>query len=176
MPLTRSYSSATGRLARKVTYFYKHMASQVGWWVFYRLGLASLLSGLSFLLVIILALLSGVPLVVLRFCMVLFFDGLCLEHLAGKKEKKSYRSGELFVFLKLMLGCILEYCIQLWCPYLACDIDKLENVQRQATKLVIELTKLPYESSRNKETRVYSLYCQRKRTQLRVKYLDQSAS
>ena len=33
----------------------------------------------------------------------------------------------------------LEYCIQLWRPYLARDIDTLEKVQRWATKIVNEL-------------------------------------
>lgn len=58
-----------------------------------------------------------------------------------------------------MLG---QYCVQLWCPYLAHDIDKLESAQRRATKLVIELTKLPYES-RLRKLRLYSPYCRRQR-------------
>ena len=39
----------------------------------------------------------------------------------------------------------MEFAIQAWCPYLKKDIQKLEKVQRRATKLVPSLSKLPYE-------------------------------
>jgi len=40
---------------------------------------------------------------------------------------------ELFASLyKTYVRPHLEYCMQLWCPYLARDIDTLENVQRRA--------------------------------------------
>ena len=39
----------------------------------------------------------------------------------------------------------LEYCIQVWSPYLAKDIETLEKVQRRATKLVGGIKKWSYE-------------------------------
>ena len=39
----------------------------------------------------------------------------------------------------------LEYCIQAWRPYQKKDIDKLERIQRRATKLIPELKNVSYE-------------------------------
>ena len=39
----------------------------------------------------------------------------------------------------------LEYCIQAWRPYQKKGIDKLERIQRRATKLIPELKHLSYE-------------------------------
>ena len=40
----------------------------------------------------------------------------------------------------------LEYCIKAWRPYRKKDIDKLERIQRRATKMIPELRDLSYES------------------------------
>ena len=40
----------------------------------------------------------------------------------------------------------LEYCIQAWRPYRKKDTDKLERIQRRATKMLPELRDLSYES------------------------------
>ena len=40
----------------------------------------------------------------------------------------------------------LEYCIQAWRPCCKKDIDKLERIQRRATKMIPQLRDLSYES------------------------------
>ena len=82
------------------------------------------------------------------------------------KRTFSCMSKELFVFLyKTYVRPHLEYCVQLWSPYYVRDIDNLERVQRRATKLVNEFTKLSYEN-RLKKLGIYSLYCRRQRGDL----------
>ena len=44
----------------------------------------------------------------------------------------------------------LEYCIQVWSPYLKKDIELLEKVQRRATKMIPELRHLSYEQRLNR--------------------------
>ena len=39
----------------------------------------------------------------------------------------------------------LEYCVRAWAPYLQRDMNHLERVQRQATRMVRSLRHLPYE-------------------------------
>ena len=53
----------------------------------------------------------------------------------------------LFVPLyKVIVRPRLEYCIQAWRPYRKKNIDKLERIQRRATKIIPELRDLSYES------------------------------
>jgi len=56
----------------------------------------------------------------------------------------------------------LEYCVQLWSPYLAKDIDIIEKVQMRAAKLVKGFNRLPYSTRLG----LYSLYCHRERGNL----------
>ena len=39
----------------------------------------------------------------------------------------------------------LKYCIEVWRPYRKKDIDKLERIQRRATKMIPDLRDLSYE-------------------------------
>ena len=57
-----------------------------------------------------------------------------------------YKEKQLIVTLyKSMYRPHLEYCIA-WRPYRKKDIDKLEIIQRRATKMIPELRDLSYES------------------------------
>ena len=64
----------------------------------------------------------------------------------------------------------LEYCVPIWSPYLAKNIDKLEHMQQRSTKLVPGLAHLPYET-RLQHLDLYSLYCHRQWGDL-IKFLN----
>ena len=58
-----------------------------------------------------------------------------------------YKEKQLIVPLyKAIVRLHLEYCIQAWRPYRKKDIDKLERIQRRATKMIPELRYFCYES------------------------------
>ena len=58
-----------------------------------------------------------------------------------------YKEKQLIVPLyKAVVRPHLEYCIQAWRPYRKKDTDKLERIQRRATKLIPELRDISYES------------------------------
>ena len=59
----------------------------------------------------------------------------------------------------------LEYCVQAWRPYLKKDIEKIEKVQRRATKLISECSNLSYED-RLKFTGLSTLEARRNRGDL----------
>ena len=62
--------------------------------------------------------------------------------------KRTFSTIDEEIFLKTykaFVRPILEYCQQVWSPYLQKDIDSIEKIQRRATKLVPGLKKLSYE-------------------------------
>ena len=58
----------------------------------------------------------------------------------------TYKEKQLIVSLyKAIIRPHLEYCIHAWRPYCKKGIDKLERIQRRATKIIPELRGLSYE-------------------------------
>ena len=70
--------------------------------------------------------------------------------IAASKEnliQSIYKEKQLIVLLyKAIVRPHLEYSIQAWRPFRKKDIDKLERIQRKATKMIPELRDLSYES------------------------------
>ena len=83
-----------------------------------------------------------------------------MQSLATNKQTFKFN-----ILYKTYIRQHIEYYIQAWSPYYAKDIDLLEKVQHQATKLLPQLANLPY-LRRIRNLDIYSLYCRRQRRDL----------
>ena len=82
-----------------------------------------------------------------------------------KRTFKYFNTVSLSKLYKTYVCPHLEYCVQVWSPFLAGDIDALEKVQHRATKLIPNIANLPYEQ-RLKILNLQSLYARRLRGDL----------
>ena len=86
------------------------------------------------------------------------------------KTTFTFIDNDIFLRLyKTFIRPILEYCQAAWSPYLQKDIDRLENVQKRATKMVRSLSNLSYED-RLKELKLFKLEDRRKRGDMILVY------
>jgi hypothetical protein len=84
----------------------------------------------------------------------------CLKHCF------KYMSPDVFLQLyKAMVRPHLEYASCIWSPYLVKDRDKIERIQRRATRMVKELKHLPY-MERLRQLSLPSLYFRRRRADM----------
>ena len=86
-----------------------------------------------------------------------------LGYIARNFEHKS--KNIVIPLYKALVRPHLEYAVQFWCPFLRKDIDKIERVQRRATKLIPEIRGKSYEQ-RLKVLRLHSLETRRLRGKL----------
>ena len=82
-----------------------------------------------------------------------------------KRTFKFFSSVSLLILYKMYVYPHLEYCVQVWSPFLAGDINALERVQHRATKLIPTIANLSYEQ-RLKLLDLQSLYARRLRGDL----------
>ena len=82
-----------------------------------------------------------------------------------KRTFKYFNTKSLVKLYKTYVRPHLEYCVQVWSPFLVGDIDTLERVQHRATKLIPSIANLPYEQ-RLKILNLQSLYARRLRGDL----------
>ena len=64
-----------------------------------------------------------------------------------KRTFKFFNIKSLSKLYKTYIRPHLEYCVQVWSPFLAGDIDVLEKVQHRATKLIPSITNLLYKQN-----------------------------
>ena len=78
----------------------------------------------------------------------------------------NYKTTELMLPLyKSLVRPHLEYAVQFWSPHLRTDIDKMERVQRRATKIIPKIRNHSYQQ-RLKDLKLISLVQRRLRGQL----------
>src|SRR5215470_3106059 len=65
--------------------------------------------------------------------------GIIRRHITCKKKDIIVR------LYKSLVRPKLEYCVQVWRPYLQKDIQNIERVQHRATKMIRECKRLSYE-------------------------------
>ena len=61
---------------------------------------------------------------------------------------RNFKSRSKYVVVRLYKTLVrprLEYCVQVWCPYLQKDIAILEKVQRRATRMILACRTDSYE-------------------------------
>ena len=62
----------------------------------------------------------------------------------------NYKSTEhMLPLYKSIVRPHLEYAVQFWSPHLRRDIDKIESVQRKATKMIAEIRNHSYQQGNN---------------------------